>query len=174
MNYPEFIDDLKKSADVIDLILDGVSQHDSEYKENKERWSLLEIVGHLLDIEKIDFRYEFEIIIADKEIPWPTFDIEELRVTNKYNEMNFIDQKKEFLSERNKSLEWLKALKNPELDKEHYQKKVNGIKIKAGDVLASWVAHDLYHIRQIALVKWFVLNKRIVPYSSQYSGFEYL
>ena len=44
--------------------------------------------------------------------------------------------------------------------------------MKLGDVLASWVAHDLFHLRQLALLQWDILQKRSEPYSPAYSGFE--
>ena len=171
MKYTKVIDDLKNSTKSIEFLLAGISQNESEYREDIDRWSILEIVCHLLDIEKKDFKYEFEMIIIGNEVPWPSFDIEELRIKNKYNERTFIEVKQQFFDERDKSLKWLSSIDQPELTREHFQKIVDGRKIKAGDILASWVAHDLFHIRQIALAKWFVLNKEVAPFSSKYSGF---
>jgi hypothetical protein len=43
--------------------------------------------------------------------------------------------------------------------------------MRLGDVLASWIAHDLFHIRQLALLQRDILDRREAPYQSGYSGF---
>jgi hypothetical protein len=40
----------------------------------------------------------------------------------------------------------------------------------AGDLLASWVAHDLLHVRQIARLRYEYVRKLAAPYGVDYAG----
>ena len=76
------------------------------------------------------------------------------------------------IGERNKSLAWLRGLENPDLDTLHSGLGFKGKPLRAGDVLVGWVAHDLFHIRQLSLLRWEVLCRWSKPCSPEYSGFQ--
>jgi len=42
--------------------------------------------------------------------------------------------------------------------------------IRAGDVFASWVAHDLLHMRQLVELHWVYTTHRLQPYKVDYAG----
>ena len=46
----------------------GISQEEASWRAQDDRWTVLEIVNHLIDIEKEDFRFEFKIILENPEI----------------------------------------------------------------------------------------------------------
>ena len=63
-----------------------------------------------------------------------------------YNESDLFDTLTDYLREREKSLAWLKRLSSPNWDIEYTA--LFG-SIKAGDMFASWMAHNTLHIRQL-------------------------
>ena len=85
--------------------------------------------------------------------------------------MTFAQVVNQFTAERIKSVEWLNGLKEPDLNARHSGNGFGGKKITAGDVLVSWTAHDFYHIRQILLLRWEIMNEWGGGFSPAYSGF---
>ena len=72
-----------------------------------------------------------------------------------------------FLAERERSLAWLRTLAAPDLDAEY--RTPRGI-MRAGDMLASWVAHDNLHMRQIIELRRNRLVHLAGPYDVMYAG----
>jgi hypothetical protein len=42
--------------------------------------------------------------------------------------------------------------------------------IRAGDLLAAWVAHDVLHMRQLAELKYAFMAQAMEPYTVKYAG----
>ena len=42
--------------------------------------------------------------------------------------------------------------------------------IRAGDIFAAWVAHDLLHMRQLVKLLWEHTASRVEPYETEYAG----
>jgi hypothetical protein len=130
------------------------------------------MINHLVDIEREDFRTDLRLILEAPDKPWPRFSIETWRIEREYNGRDLVKSAREFAAERAKSVKWLKSLAKPDLNAVHTGSGgPRGMKMKAGDVIAAWIAHDLFHIRQIALGKWHILKDSSVPFSPAYSGF---
>lgn len=171
MDYLEYVQQLKNNRMIFEKLFIISTAELSRWKPDPDRWSLLEIVCHLSDIEVEDFRYDFDLILYHPEDPWPHFDEMEWVTSRKYNQQNFGKISGRFLKERDKSIEWLLSLENPDLGSVHSGKEISGRRLGAGDILSSWVAHDLFHIRQIVLVQYDLLNAQTKPFSTSYSGF---
>jgi len=67
---------------------------------------------------------------------------------------------------------WLKGLRSP--DWEVSSRAVFGpeevLTLKAGDVLVSWAAHDLLHLRQMIELLYAWNEQQAAPYSVRYGG----
>ena len=170
MDFGMHVDQLKKNSGIIRDLTANITQEQAVWRPAETRWTLLEAINHLLDIELEDFRYEFELILFHPADSWPNFSIERWRIERKYNERNLDECMQDFSRERENSVKWLEELENPDLNALHSGKGFKGKKMKAGDVLISWAAHDLFHIRQLSLLYWDILNKWSKPFSSKYSG----
>jgi hypothetical protein len=72
-----------------------------------------------------------------------------------------------FLSERRKSLEWLENVGEPNWEAS-YQMSF-GL-IRAGDMFASWVAHDLLHMRQLVQLQRAYMLELVAPFEVAYAG----
>lgn len=171
MKYSEYVKQLKADQRIFTDLLNSIDPDRAQWKPDEERWSVLEIINHLADIEVEDFRSNFELILFHPEDPWPHYDEIEWITSRKYNEQNLLETMKRFMRERDKSILWLERLKNPDLEKYHLGNESSGVKKRAGDILSSWIAHDLFHMRQLVLIQYDILNKSVSPYSTTYSGF---
>ena len=49
------------------------------------KWSLLEVINHLADEEKDDFRKRIDLLVHQPGAPWPAIDPEGWSVSRKYN-----------------------------------------------------------------------------------------
>jgi hypothetical protein len=171
MEFKAHVDQLKRNSEIIVSLSANVTQEQACWRPAKTRWTMLEALNHLVDIEVEDFRCEFEMVLNNPGESWPRFSIERWRIERKYNEKILDDSIRRFTSEREKSTQWLEKLKEPDLDLRHSGKGFRGAPMRAGDILVSWLAHDLFHIRQLSLIRWYILNEWSKPYSPRYSGF---
>jgi hypothetical protein len=137
---------LTDNAARIGALVRGVSPEEGRWKPDGDTWSILEVVNHLYDEEREDFRIRLDIILSRSDEPWPGIDPEGWVVERKYNQRDLEDSLKNFLTERETSLEWLRTLDDPDWDT-LYQAHFGAI--RAGDVFVSWVTHDHLHMRQL-------------------------
>jgi hypothetical protein len=126
----------------------GVSDEQARWKPEPSQWSILEVVNHLVDEETDDFRRRLELTLADPEQAWPPIDPPGWAVERRYNERKLEESIARFLDERERSCAWLRRLpEDADMDRAHAHPSLGTM--RAGDVLASWLAHDLIHVRQI-------------------------
>ncbi len=72
-----------------------------------------------------------------------------------------------FLAARQKSLAWLRSLDAPDWDA---AVAMPWGSLTAGDVLASWAAHDLLHLRQLMELHYAWMQQAVAPHSVEYAG----
>jgi len=167
MDHRIFIRALTNSKKVISASIIGVSQEAAQYKPGEMSWSVLEVINHLWDEERLDFGYRLRTIIEGDKRDWPGIDPLGWVTEKQYNQRDLAESMAEFQAERAASLKWLNSLGNPDLD----AKKEHPVfdPISAGDLLASWVAHDMLHIIQINKVKIDYYEKLAKPHSMGYA-----
>jgi len=136
------------NVDTIESLLRGVADEQARWKPAPRKWSILEVINHLYDEERLDFRPRVESTLRDPGKAWPLFDPKEMVIERNYNERDFAQSIDEFLSERQKSLDWLGGLSSPDWSRGYTHPTIG--ELRAGDLLAAWLAHDLLHIRQLA------------------------
>ena len=166
INY--FINSLENSALKIDVMVAKVDSDMARWKPEPAMWSMLEVVNHLCDEEKEDFRLRLDITLHAPDTPWPSINPPGWVRERGYNNRNLDRSLADFLSERKESLHWLRSLDRPDLGK-RYNHPSLGI-LTAGDLLAAWAAHDYRHLRQLAGLHARYLDLRAAPYSTRYAG----
>ncbi len=167
MEFNILYQELVNSSGMIRALLSGMTQEDSQVKPNPESWSILEVTCHLYDEEREDFRLHLDWILNRQNEKWPSFDPQSWVTTRKYNEQNFNEMAGKFFDEREKSLEWLKDLASANWETLY---EANWGSMKAGEMLASWVAHDNLHIRQLVELRRAHIEKITKPYEIEYAG----
>jgi hypothetical protein len=122
---------------------------------------------YLLDEEREDFRVRLDIILHYPDRKMPPIDPEGWVVERRYNDRNLNESLEQFLSERKVSLEWLEKVGKPNWEAS-YQMSF-GL-IRAGDIYASWVAHDLLHMRQLVELQRAYMLELVAPFEVAYAG----
>lgn len=159
---------LTQNAITIQSMVAWVSLAQARWRPSSDDWSLLEVVNHLYDEEYLDFRLRLGLILQDPALPWPAIHPSAWVTERSYNERDLAESLGDFLRERQASLAWLGELDNPDLTLA--AKHPAGFTISAGDMLTSWVAHDMLHIRQLNELHYQWLSAQAQPYSPLYAG----
>jgi hypothetical protein len=167
MEFKTLYQELQHSTGMIRALLTGIAQEEAQLKPNPESWSALEVLCHLYDEECEDFREHLDFILHRQNEEWHLIDPDGWVLERKYNEQNFVEMKAKFFAEREKSLEWLKGLSNANW-KSTYTSQFGSL--QAGDLFASWVAHDNLHIRQLVELRRARLESITKPFSVEYAG----
>jgi uncharacterized damage-inducible protein DinB len=167
MNLEFLASQLNDNARRIRNLVEGVSAEQARWKPAATSWSILEVVNHLLDEEKEDFRVRLEITLHQPERPWPPIDPEGWVTARQYNQKDLQASLEGFLAEREASLAWLRGLTSANWDAV-YDAPFG--QITAGDLFASWVAHDLLHMRQLVELQWAYTAMSATPYRVEYAG----
>ena len=167
MEWRRLADRLQTSGNILLELFAGVGDAEAQWRPAPDRWSMLEVLVHLGDEEREDFRPRISSILEDPAREWPPIDPEGWVVERRYNERDLAEALDGFRQERAASLEWLRGLGEPDWDRAHEHPSM-GV-LRAGDLLAAWAAHDDLHIRQIAQLRVEYLDVRLAPYSTRYA-----
>ena len=161
--YLELVD----STTMIQSLLAGITEDEARVKPTADSWSILETLCHLYDEEREDFRPRLQFILRHAEGEWHTIHPGAWVTERRYNEQVLRTVKDKFFAERSQSLDWLRGLENSDWDAS-YAGDTRGL--TAGDMFASWVAHDNLAIRQLVELRRARLERITQPYGVAYAG----
>ncbi|MCB9898197.1 MAG: DinB family protein [Planctomycetes bacterium] len=160
---------LAASGRAIPALLEGMSDDDARWRPAKGGWSIVEIVNHLADEETEDFRTRLRLTLETPEAEWPGIDPEGAVLARQHGEKPLAPSLARFADERSSSLAWLATLDDGvDLRRTHVHKVIGDL--RAGDLLASWAAHDVLHLRQLGVRLHQLVAKHAAPYSTDYAG----
>jgi hypothetical protein len=159
---------LRGDIDVFSALLNGVSERQARWKPSPEKWSLLEVVNHLADEEVEDFRTRVQLTIENPNMEWPGIDPERAAIDRAYNTRDLRESLGRFIRERHTSLAWLSELSDVPWDAVSTNPRFKTLRV--GDLIASWLAHDLIHIRQMNRLHYEYLSVQRGEFSADYAG----
>ena len=151
MQVDFIIAELNRNKNVIEHLLSGISEEQQTWKPESDKWCLLEIICHLYDEEREDFRARVKHTLETPNEIMPSIDPAGWVNNRKYIEQPYNQKLQDFLDERTISVDWLKTLENPAWDN-YYAHPTLG-NLTAYQFLANWLVHDQIHIRQINRTK---------------------
>jgi hypothetical protein len=159
---------LAANAATISNLFENVSDEQARWKPAPKDWSMLEVINHLYDEEREDFRQRLDYILHKPGEPWPPTDPQGWVTARNYQSRDLQESLANFLDERAQSLAWLGTLEKPNW--EQGETHPAGFVLTAGDMLASWVAHDFLHMRQLVELHYLHHAQAVQPYSVEYAG----
>ncbi|HXF60964.1 MAG TPA: DinB family protein [Caldilineaceae bacterium] len=162
------VERFRHNAQAIAALAAGVDQEQARWKPAPDQWSILEVINHLYDEEREDFRTRLDLTLHQPETPWPAIDPQGWVASRHYNGRDLAESLAAFRREREASLAWLAGLKSP--DWEIGRRHPAGFTLRAGDLLASWLAHDTLHLRQLAELHYQYHQHLAAPYDVAYAG----
>ena len=152
MNHADIIYRLSQNQKTFASLLQGIPSDEIIWRPKPEKWCLLEIVCHLYDEEREDFRARMKHTFETPEIEFPKIDPPAWVTERKYMERNFEDMVSKFLEERSQSLKWLNSLSDPKWKNMYVHPKFG--EMSAEMFLGNWLAHDYLHFRQITFTRY--------------------
>jgi hypothetical protein len=167
MEFKTLYVELTNSTDTIRSLLTGITQEEARIKPTPESWSILEVVCHLHDTEREDFREHLDFILHRQNEEYHVIDPQDWIVSRKYNEQDLEEMKTKFFAERKKSLEWLQQISNSDWDTTYTSEYGS---VSAGEMFACWIAHDNLHIRQFVELRRHRIEMITKPYPIEYAG----
>ncbi len=158
---------LERQAQGIRGLVADVSTDQARWKPAPDSWSILEVINHLWDEEREDFRARLKHILDGVEGLPPPIDPQGWVTARGYNTRDLAVSLAGFLEERDRSLAWLRGLNAPSWDS---AVETPFGRLSAGDMLMSWLAHDLLHLRQLVELHYAYHKQQAQPYDVGYAG----
>lgn len=166
MNLEEIIHQLTVNSQAVCSLAEVISNEQAVWQPDPETWCMKQVMEHLYNEERIDFRKHLKEMFSDPPQAWNSIPSEYLSVAECHQALDG------FLKERKTSIAWLQSLESP-----NWETKISAafgpdetIIFSAGDILYSWVAHDFLHIRQINELLFAWNKKQALPCSVRYAG----
>ncbi|MEZ4651190.1 MAG: DinB family protein [Candidatus Eisenbacteria bacterium] len=160
---------LEASGASIAALARGLTTEERNFRPKASAWSAHDVVCHLLDEERDDFRLRLRLVLDDPGAEWPPIDPEGWPRSRDYAARDFDDTLSAWERERAASLAWLASLESGAVPLDNAHTMPWG-PLRAGDLLTSWVAHDLLHLRQLTARKFQYLANASAPYTTLYAG----
>ena len=164
----QIITQLDRNAKTFRSLLEGLSKEEYRWQPTPDKWCLLEIVCHLLDEEREDFRARVRHVLETPDEPMSPIDPVGWVKERKYVEQSYNDMVANFLKERTNSIEWLRSLVSPAWGNVYHHPKFGAM--RASLFLSNWLAHDYLHFRQITRLKYAWLKQVLTEESLGYAG----
>ena len=133
---------------ILRFLLAGVTEEQARWKPAPERWSILEVLGHLAHVEAHGFRGRLEKMLAEDMPRLPSYEPGEHLAAGAYAHPDVAAALGAFATERARSLELLRALPEGVESRGGIHSALGPV--TASDLLHEWPFHDLGHLRQIA------------------------
>lgn len=168
MKLIPILERFRHNAEAIHSLTQGVDAVQAKWRPSAGEWSILEVINHLYDEEREDFRRRLDLLLHQPEQDWPGIDPAGWVLERGYNQRNFAESIANFMAERERSLVWLGQLENPAWGNSRHHPSA-GI-LTAGDMLTCWLAHDCLHLRQLTQLHWHYATALTGPYRVDYAG----
>ena len=167
-NVDKALEILAATPNVLQTFLKDLSDDWIFSDEGQDTWSAFDIVGHLIHGEKTDWIPRLNIILGDSENKvFKPFDRFAQFEASKGKSLR--DLLEEFIALRQENLNYVKRLNLNEshLNLEGTHPDLGIVTLK--HLLATWVAHDLGHIAQIARVMAKQYKDEVGPWTAYIS-----
>lgn len=143
---------LENNGAVFQALLSNKTPQEYLWKPAPDKWSLLEVVCHLYDEEREDFRARVKHTLETPDNPLPPIDPEGWVAARKYAEQDYHKMLEQFLTERKQSVAWLKGLPDPNWANAFQHARFGPLSARL--FLDNWLAHDYLHMRQIDRIQY--------------------
>jgi hypothetical protein len=149
--FQSHLDAAEKSPTDIASAVSGLSDEVLRYKRSSDKWSLLEILGHLADVE-IVYGYRLRQMLADNKPSIAPVD-QDAWARN----LNYLDSLPAELVAfyglaRHHNLRLLRTLKNSDLSKSAFHPEIQR-NVTVGDIVEKMAGHGTAHLQQIERLK---------------------
>jgi hypothetical protein len=167
MNHLAVANKLHSNKEVFRHLFGGVRSEQYLWKPQADKWCLLEILCHLYDEEREDFRARVRSVLKDPQQPLAPIDPQGWVAARNYMGQHYDEKLGQFLAEREASVAFLTSLATPDWNNTYQHPKLGAM--PASLFLHNWLAHDYLHIRQVTATKYLYLKANSAD-SLSYAG----
>ena len=168
MQHLEVIQQLQRNAATFRTLLEGQSPAEYTWRPAPGKWCLLEIVCHLYDEEREDFRARVRHVLEKPTQPMtPIFPVNWV-AERQYIEQDYDKMVQKFLQTRAESITWLHSLRQPAWNNVYQHPELGPLSAQL--FLSNWLAHDYLHFRQINRLKYAYLETVLNTEPLDYAG----
>jgi hypothetical protein len=168
MDSERLVAQLASFQATLSAVTRGIDAADARWRPAEGAWSILEIVAHIADEETLDFRTRTKLTLAGAGEAWPPSDPAGDVVNKDFNSRDLTAEVERFGSARQESLHWLASLDAPDWNLAYEHPALGAL--RAGDVLASWAAHDVLHLRGLTLRRFQLIERDSGSFDTAYAG----
>ncbi|MEI7769144.1 MAG: DinB family protein [Chloroflexales bacterium] len=168
MDPSYYISRLEISAPLIIALLQDMGDDQLRWRPAPDAWSALEVLCHLYDEEREDFRARLDYALHRPGEQPPPIDPQGWVAARGYQSHDPGEMMEGWLAERRRSLDWLRSLDSPDWERTCGIPRLS--ELRAGDFLAAWAGHDLLHLRQLTELQWGYQSAAARPYAPDYAG----
>jgi len=143
---------LERNREVFSHLLAGRRPGMNCWRPAAGTWSRLEIVCHLYDEERDDFRARVRYALESPPTPLAPIDPQGWVTSRDYAGQDYETTLHAFLSERSESIAWLRSLRSPRWEAGFQHPQLGAATARM--FLTNWLAHDLLHLRQILRLEY--------------------
>jgi len=136
---------LEQTPIILEKLLHSAPHEVLQWKPAPDRWSISEVLAHLLDVEQM-FSERVRRMVEEQSPQLPEFD--EKAVQTKYSSGTAMEHLRKFCHERDRSVATLRYLPASAGARTGQHAKLGTITVN--EQMNEWAFHDLGHIRQIA------------------------
>jgi hypothetical protein len=166
MNTDLLFHQLEAGPDAVRLLVAGMTDEQARLRPDPKVWTVAEVLAHLCDEESEDFRRRLDMTWRSPVQAWPPMDGQGWTVPRKEDRRSVAELLEQFALERGRSLVWLRSLTAPDWQITHEGEPA----VTTGNLLASWAAHDILHLRQLIELRYAWLRDEAAPCSVAYAG----
>ncbi len=158
---------LERTPNALDALLTGLPNTWINATEGEKTWSPYDVIGHLIHGERTDWIPRTRQILAGEARPFATFN--RLAQFTESEGKSLQELLKIFTHLRRENLAILAEmnLRTEDFDRKGMHPELGEVTL--GQLLATWVVHDLDHIAQIARTMAKVYTKSTGPWSAYLS-----
>lgn len=159
---------LESMPGILKALTWDISEDEARWKPSPHRWSILEVLGHLVHVEAHGFRNRAARILAEDNPRLDNYDPDALLVAGAYRQRSVLLALDIFGAQREQSLELLRSISTESWSRPAVHSALGSMTL--GDLLHEWPLHDLGHLRQIAeLIRAVKYYPHIGPWQKFYT-----
>ena len=167
MELIQAVNQLHHQGEAILSLCAVLSETQARWKPDADSWSAFELMAHLLVEERLDFRSHLGYLFQKSQDIWPQIDPKQWEKEKAEDRGSLEQLLLDFKAERETSIAWLNALNNPDWEANI---SFEWGSLSAGDLLASWLAHDILHLRQLVELLYQLTARENQPFEVDYGG----
>jgi hypothetical protein len=159
---------LEKTPSALNALLRDLPDAWTRHNEGEKTWSAFDVVGHLVHCEHEDWMPRVRVILAHDDIPpFPPFD--------RWGHVKAVEGKTmpqlldELVAIRAENVAELRGLHLTEADLARKGRHPGLGAVTLSELVATWGAHDLNHLHQMARVMAVQYREQVGPFA-QYLG----